>query len=97
MAKRHFFYEIRKQAKANWNCPVKVVEGDIEPEEKGQGWYYETKSGDYIRHPSAYAKKGFSNMVYCHSTYRVEVGKEWLKKNRPEVIAKLIEKRMKGE
>lgn len=31
-------------------------------------------------HPSAYAKKGRSSMVYVNSTYRTEVGAEWLRR-----------------
>ena len=31
---------------------------------KAQSWHYTTKNGDIIAHPSAYAKKGFSNMIY---------------------------------
>jgi hypothetical protein len=32
-----------------------------------------------IFHPNAYARKGWSNMVYCPSTRRVEVGADWLR------------------
>jgi hypothetical protein len=30
-------------------------------------FHWETKGGRIIHHPSAYAKVGFSNMVYCYA------------------------------
>jgi hypothetical protein len=60
------------------NLPVVVVDGAAEPTECGHSWHYETRGGTYIAHPSAYAKHGWSNMVYCCSTVRVEVGYNWL-------------------
>ena len=35
---------------------------------KGERFYWTNKSGDIIRHPSAYSIKGFSSMVYHHAT-----------------------------
>jgi len=70
---------IRNAANASRsNLPVKVVAGSSEPLECGRSWHYETKGGSYIRHPSAYSKFGWSNMVYCSSTRRIEVGHDWL-------------------
>jgi len=43
----------------------------------GEPWHYETKGGRRIWHPSAYHKKGFSNMVYCSSTRQLECGQEF--------------------
>jgi hypothetical protein len=60
------------------NLPVEVVDGASGPRECGHSWHYETRGGTRIDHPSAYARTGWSNMVYCHSTRRVEVGREWL-------------------
>lgn len=60
------------------NLQIAVVEGDAAPTEKGHGWHYETRGGTRIDHPSAYSKHGWSNMVYCCSTRRVEVGYGWL-------------------
>ena len=62
--------------------PVVVVEGDDAPRLTGQGAHYETKGGTWIRYPSAYGRKGRSNMVYCASTRRVEVGAGWLLRYR---------------
>ena len=43
----------------------------------GESWRYETKGGRRIWHPTAYSKKGFSNMVYFPSTQRLECGREF--------------------
>jgi hypothetical protein len=62
------------------NLPVVVVPGVATPPiEVGESFRYETKGGTYIRYPSAYKKKGFSNMVYVASTSCVEVGEGWLR------------------
>ena len=89
------FKEIRKLAKSRASKII-VVEGHSPPKEKGEGFYWETKGGAYIRYPNAYSKKGFSNMIYCPSSKRVEVGVEWLAKNMPEVIAAIWIERFKG-
>jgi hypothetical protein len=71
--------EVRKAANASRNnIPVKVVPGPAAPQELGEGFCYRTKGGELIRHPSAYGRKGRSNMVYHCSNLRVEVGEEWL-------------------
>jgi len=72
--------EIRRLANASRsNLAVHVVPGCRSPKEVGHSWYYETKGGTEIRHPSAYGKFGWSNMVYVSSTRRVEVGAAWLR------------------
>ena len=72
--------EIRRHAGVTRSgaMPVVVVTGDSEPTVLGRSFQYETKGGTVINHPSAYGKFGWSNMVYRHSTRRVEVGREWL-------------------
>jgi hypothetical protein len=63
---------------------VVVVSGKkshVGPMLVGRGYHWETKGGRDVRHPSAYSKKGWSNLVYCHSTLRVEVGNKWLEAN----------------
>lgn len=54
------------------NVPI-VVEDVTEPKLTGSygGWF--TKGGDPIRHPSAYAKRGRSNMVYKRSTLKITI------------------------
>lgn len=59
------------------NRPVEVVEGDAAPKVVGTEQHYETRGGSWVRHPSAYAKVGWSNLVYVPSTVRVRVGREW--------------------
>jgi hypothetical protein len=73
--------EIRRHAGVTRSgaMPVVVVDGSAGPKVRGRGFQYETKGGTVIDHPSAYSKFGWSNMVYCHSTRRVEVGREWLR------------------
>jgi hypothetical protein len=70
---------VRNSANASRNnLPINVVDGASEPTECGSSWHYETRGGTYISHPSAYARFGWSNMVYCCSTRCVEVGRDWL-------------------
>jgi hypothetical protein len=61
--------------------PVQIIAGNASPVEAGDGGRYLTRGGTEIRFPSAYRKKGRSNMVYHPSTSRVVVGANW----RPEV------------
>lgn len=69
----------RRAAGATWSAiPVSVVPGDSPPTVQGSGWCYRTRGGAWIQYPGAYSRKGASNMVYCSSTYRVEVGEEWI-------------------
>lgn len=61
------------------NIRIEVVPGiALAPHRVGESWHYETKTGIRIYHPSAYAKRGWSSMVYCHSTRRVIVGEQWV-------------------
>lgn len=53
---------------------VPIIVGDVsEPRLTGSngGWF--TKGGDPIRHPSAYAKRGRSNMIYRRSTLKITI------------------------
>lgn len=68
----------RQAANAPANCRIEVVDGAAAPTLAGQGWHWQTKGGRRINYPSAYSKKGYSNMVYVASTRRVVVGREWL-------------------
>ena len=60
-----------------WSVPVRVVPGDSAPELTGSSWCYRTRGGSRIYHPSAYSRRGWSNMVYSPSTRSVVVGAEW--------------------
>jgi hypothetical protein len=71
--------QIRKAACAS-GTPYPIVaipETNAAPKLTGESWHYETRGGTRISHPSAYSKSGWSNMVYCHSTIRIEVGANW--------------------
>lgn len=56
------------------NIKIVIVPGAATPAVAGHGWHYETRGGDFIRHPAAYMRRGFSNMRYIASTRRIEVG-----------------------
>jgi hypothetical protein len=72
--------EIRRLANASRNnLAVRIVPGCRSPKEVGHGWYYMTLGGRVINHPSAYAKRGWSNMTYVSATRRIEVGAAWLR------------------
>lgn len=68
----------RRAVSAPANCRIEVVAGDAAPTLAGEGWHWSTKGGRRINFPSAYSRKGYSNMVYVASTRRVVVGSEWL-------------------
>jgi len=42
----------------------------------GDFCHYATRGGARIEHPRAYAKRGWSNMIYCHSTRRKIYGSD---------------------
>ena len=68
----------RSHCDAPNNTPVVVVPGALAPRYVGVGCHYTNRSGSQVYHPNAYARKGFSSLVYRHSTLRVEVGARWL-------------------
>jgi len=73
---------VRAQTRAPHHVPVTVVDGTAAPALTGESYHYETRGGRRVYHPSAYAKKGWSNLVYCPSTISVEVGRDWLTARR---------------
>jgi hypothetical protein len=72
-----FLRAARRAAGAEANLRVEIVPGASAPKIMGEGAHYRTSGGTLIRHPGAYSKKGFGNMVYKHTTRRVVVGSEW--------------------
>lgn len=77
-----------KAGAAAHNCRIVVLDASSQsPTFEGDGYHYTNRSGERIRHPAAYAKKGFSSIVYVRSTRRVEVGSDWLKENGISVAA----------
>jgi hypothetical protein len=69
---------ILKSADAKY-IRIRIIPGiALAPKETGESWYYTTRGGARILHPSAYSKRGFSNMVYHASTRRIEVGQQWV-------------------
>lgn len=57
---------------------VDIEDGARQPQLVGQSFHYETRGGNMIYYPSAYSKKGFSNMVYVPSTRRISVGIDFI-------------------
>lgn len=57
--------------------PVEVIDGEAPPRARGEGSYYETKTGIRVNHPNAY-RRAWEKPVYVCSTARVEVGRTWL-------------------
>jgi len=68
---------LRAQAGAKSYAPIVVVDGSQTPKRAGRSYYWETPSGAICRHPNAY-RRAFGHPIYCASTVRVEVGREWL-------------------
>lgn len=70
--------------KKTTSIAVNIVWGYQPPKLRGRwgGWY--TRGGQIINHPSAYARVGWSNMIYRCSTRRIDVGCFWVLKNYGE-------------
>lgn len=61
----------------NSRIPVVFVKGRAEPKIEGESWHYTTRGGFKIYYPSSYRKRGWSSMIYMHSTKRIVVGEKW--------------------
>lgn len=80
------YKEISKAVRKNCGAtgksfPIVVIDGFAEPLVYGESFYYTNKMGQRIYHPSAYAKKGWSSLVYKPSTTHIKVGAGWLISN----------------
>ena len=76
---REFRREARRAAglKAKDTRPVVVAPGVDAPRLEGEGSHHTNLSGEWVRYPSAYARRGWSSLVYVPSTLRVVVGADW--------------------
>lgn len=74
----HYRQSIRNHFGVWTNVPVIVDKGESYPPilVGGYGGYY-TRGGRPIYHPTAYSKKGWSNMVYQCSTLKIYVGEHY--------------------
>jgi len=52
---------------ADTGLPLILHVATVEPYTSTEGYHYETKAGVVIKHPSAYSKKGWSDMIYVGS------------------------------
>lgn len=50
--------------RAGYGTATTIIMGDADLVISGHSWYYTNRSGDIIRHPTAYSKFGWSSMVY---------------------------------
>jgi hypothetical protein len=79
--------QVREAAGESHAYPVQVVEGDAAPRLMGDSFHWETRGGTLVSHPSAYSRKGWSNLVYCGSTLTLEVGAGWLRSHLRDLRA----------
>lgn len=63
--------------------PVVFERGGAAPRVVGHQAYYTTRTGGHIWHQGAYARVGWSSMVYHASTRGVVVGEDWLPPQSP--------------
>lgn len=70
---------VRAKAKATGTpYPIEDKDGFAAPKLVGKSYHYTTRTGLPVYHPSAYARKGWSSLVYHGSTLRIVVGRGWL-------------------
>jgi len=65
--------DLRRKLGVHRGCRIEETATVTEPCIFGTGYHWTTRGGSPIRHPSAYARSGWSNMVYHASTIRIEV------------------------
>ncbi len=73
--------------------PIYFEDGFAEPYVTGESYGYVTRGGRKIWHPSAYKKRGWSNMVYSPSTLAITVGKGWVLQTMLEEEERVKKKR----
>jgi len=73
-------FDIRRYVGCRRGDSVAIVlsDDDSAPAMAGESYHYETLGGRRIWHPSAYSRRGWSNMRYVGSTRRLVVGEEWI-------------------
>jgi len=72
--------QIRRLAGAS-RCPVAVVAGGSPPRARGQRGYACFKGGGPCKYPGAARRAGY-RVEWEPSTYRVEVGEDWIRRWR---------------
>jgi hypothetical protein len=66
-------------------APIELEDNKLPPYWKGHSFHFENKSGDLIRHPTAY-RKAWGKPIYIRSTRRIVVGKDWVKQLEIDLI-----------
>lgn len=59
------------------SATIVLVDGCSAPRVIGERGGHFTRGGARILHPSAYSRRGWSNMIYQTSSLRVQVGRDW--------------------
>jgi hypothetical protein len=81
--------EAKKLFSIRSNIPTEITSEGTKPFLDGHSAGWETNGGTWITYPSAYSKKGWSNMNYCHSTRHIKIPYLWaknlLKETTPQV------------
>lgn len=67
--------KVRRELGMHSSTRIEESDDVTRPVVRGETYYWRTRGGSRIHHPSAYAKTGFGNMVYESSTLRIEVPK----------------------
>ena len=66
---------LRKSCRVSNNrVPIVRITGDSGPTITGEPGGHFTKGGDRIAHPTAYSRRGWSNIVYACDTRVITVG-----------------------
>jgi hypothetical protein len=91
MAKRSVWFQIRRDLGAHTSCPVIILPGDFPPTLEG-------KPGGWVRALRYAPVWGRARTVYrtdynC-STLVIWIGKEWLERERPEIMGRILTERM---
>jgi hypothetical protein len=67
------------------SADIVIEDGNNPPRWEGHSYHFENKSGDLIRHPSAY-RRNWGKPIYIASTRHIVAGKDWLKQLEIDLI-----------
>ena len=89
MAKRSVWFQIRRGLGAHTSCPVRIVPGDSPPTLEGKPGHW---SNGWRLGPHSWRRR--RRPEYHPSTLMISVGKEWLERERPEILGRVLTERM---
>ena len=88
MAKRSVWFQIRRELGAHTSCPVRIVPGDFPPTLEGEPGHWAPGKRD------GFFSWRRRRTQYHPSTLMISVGKEWLERERPEILGRVLTERM---